>query len=108
MCRDDANAESVCSAFRRGHGSLIKVTAVAILSACVEDADGRVFDSAVIRFAMVRFDANVIWIDISEMNARADLERFADENVLSIFVADLHVVNANLRPIFPHPRFPLA
>ena len=57
---------------------------------------------------MVRFDANVVRIDISEVDMRADLERFADENVLSIFVADLHIVDPNLRPIFARPRFPLA
>ena len=57
---------------------------------------------------MIRFDADVIWIDIAEINVRADLERFADENVLSILVADLDVVDADLRPIFSHPRFPNA
>src|SRR5882762_4408096 len=107
MSRNNADAESVGATLGSGHRSLIKITAVAVAPACVQNADRRVFDSAVLGFAVVRFHANVIWSDVSEINMRTELERFADQNVLSIFVGDLHVVDANLRPIFPHSRFPL-
>ncbi len=49
----------------------------------------------------------MVWIDISKVNMRAHLKRFANDNVLSILVADLDIMNTNLRPISPHPRFPL-
>jgi len=47
-------------------------------------------------------------VDTAEKNVRAELERFADRNILSIFVTDLDVMNTDLRPIFAHSRFPLA
>src|SRR5207248_8379245 len=50
----------------------------------------------------------MLWIDRAEMNARAHFERFAHRNILSIFVADLHIINPDLRPILSDARFPLA
>src|SRR5437764_10186925 len=106
MGRHDADTETVSAAFGRGHCALIKITAVAVAAVCAQYADHRVFDSAVLGFAVIRLNPDVAWIDIAEENAGADFERFADGNVLSIFVADLHVVDPDLRPIFSHSRFP--
>ena len=50
----------------------------------------------------------MFWIDRTEMNSRADLQRFADRNIFPILVAYLDIENLHLRPIFPHLRFPLA
>src|SRR5207245_11208145 len=47
-------------------------------------------------------------IDSAEMDARAHFERFTHGNVLSTFIADLHIINTDLRPIFADTRFPLA
>src|SRR5438046_2840762 len=47
-------------------------------------------------------------IDRAEMDARTYFEGFADGNVLSIFIVDLHIINPDLRPIFADTRFPLA
>src|SRR5207302_6472905 len=80
MGRNNANAESVSAAFGRRHRSLIKITAVAVPSARVQNADHWVFDSAVVGLAVIRFNADVIRIDIAKINMGADFQRFADEN----------------------------
>src|SRR5438094_8139354 len=68
----------------------------------------RILDPAVFGFTVISLDPDMLWIDRAEMNARAHFERFAHRNILSIFVADLHIINPDLRPIFADTRFPLA
>src|ERR1700730_4569384 len=57
---------------------------------------------------MISLDPDMLRIDRAEMDARTDFEGFAHGNVLPVLVADLHVVDPNLRPIFADTRFPLA
>ena len=74
MSWDNADAESVGAAFRCGYCSLIKITAVAVAPAWIQNTDRRIFDSAIVGFAMIRFNADVVWIDIAQVDVRADLE----------------------------------
>ena len=45
---------------------------------------------------------------MDEILAFAELERFANQNTMPIFIPDLDVVDAHLRPILAGPRLPLA
>src|SRR5439155_19617258 len=86
-----------------------KIVTVSIcLARLIESSRRRVPDIAVIRFAVVRFHAHMLWIDCAEMNPRADLQRFADQNILSGHVAHLQLGNPHLRPISAYLLFPFA
>ena len=109
MCRHDTHAKAISAAFRRGDRSLINIIAVAICAAgLIEEGRRGISDVAVVNFTMVRLHAHVLWIDRSEMNARRNLQRFADQNALSIFVSDLDIRNLHCGPILAYLRFPLA
>src|SRR5437764_8449443 len=84
MRGDNTDTEAVGAAFRRGHCSLVQITAVTVAAAWIQNRNRRIFDSTVLGFAMIRLDAHVVWIDIAKKNVSADFERFADLNVLSV------------------------
>ena len=88
---------------------MVKIISIPIhLARLIEDGRRRIADIAVSCFAVVRFHPHMVWIDMAQMNAGADLQRLADQNILSIFVAHLHVGNLDLRPILAHLCFPVA
>src|ERR1700731_4284821 len=108
MRRHHADTKSVGSAFGGRDRSLIDVAAVAVLIALGQNRNARILDAPVFRFAVIRFHANVLRIDRSEMNSRPNLKGFAYRNIWSVLISNLHVVNAHLRPGFSDSRFPLA
>src|SRR5204862_7475867 len=104
--RNDADAEAVGSTVGSWDGPLVKVIPLAFRRrAPVENRHGRISDSAVVRFPVVGFDANMVGGNGAQMNLRGNLERFADLNILAISIADLNIKNAHLRPGFQHPPF---
>src|ERR1700730_16946964 len=106
---DNAHAEAVRAAFRGGGCSPIDISAVSIRSAAlIEEGRRGVANVAVIHFAVVGFHSHMLWIDRAQMNSRRDLQRFTDQNALSIFVPDLNIRNFYFRPILAYLRFPLA
>src|SRR5438874_8378529 len=108
MSGQDADAEAVSAGFARRNRAAIKISAVAILTGLAQHRDTRILDPAVFGFTMISFDPDMLRIDPAKMDARAHFEGFAHRNVLSIFVADLDIINTDLRPIFANTRFPLA
>ena len=108
MSRQDADTEAVGAGFAGRNRAAIQIAAVAILVRLVQHGDGRIFDPAVFGFTMVGLDSDILRIDRAEMDACADFEGFAHGNVLPVFVADLDVVDPDLRPIVADARFPLA
>src|SRR5438874_6670022 len=108
MSGQDADTEAVGAGFARRNRAAIQINAVAILTGLVQHRDTRILDPAVFGFTVISLDPDMLWIDRAEMNARAHFERFAHRNILSIFVADLHIINPDLRPILSDARFPLA
>src|SRR5581483_1008744 len=87
-----AHAKAVCAAFRRGDCSLVNVIPLTIGAAgLIEDSRRRIANVTIIRFAVVGFHTHMLWVDPTQMDARRDLQRFTDQNVLSIFVSDLNV-----------------
>src|SRR6266576_1435141 len=109
MRRHDAYAKAVGAAFARGNAALVNVISVAVgLATLIEYTGGWIKEVPVVHFAVICFDPHVLWIDFAQMNARADLQRFADRNALPIFVGYLHVGHLNLRPILSDLGFPLA
>src|ERR1700730_5708350 len=109
MRRHDAHAEAVRAAFRGGDCSLIIIIAVSIRAAAlIEESRRGIANVTVIHFAVVSFHSHLLWIDRAQMNSRRDLQRFTDQNALSIFVSDLNIRNFYFRPILAYLRFPLA
>src|SRR4029450_3969954 len=107
--RQNAHAEAVGAAFRGGDCSLINIIAVSIRSAAlIEDSRRRIANVAVIHFTVVGFHSHMLWIDSAPTNSRRDLQRFTDQNALSIFIAYLDIRNFYLWPILAYLRFPLA
>ena len=88
----DAHAKAIRPAFGGGDCSLVNVITVAIGAASlIEDSRRRIANVSVIRFAVVGFHPHMVWLDRAEMNVRRDLQRFADQNALSIFITDLDI-----------------
>ena len=88
---------------------MIEIIAVPIrLAALIKNSGSGIANLAIICFAVVRLDTHMFGIDSAEMNASAYLQRFADQDGLSIFVADLHIRNPHLWPILAHLRLPVA
>src|SRR5437762_11308204 len=108
MSGQDADTEAVGAGFARRNRAAIKISAVAILTGLAQHRDTRILDPAVFGFTVISFDPDMLRIDPAKMDARTDFQRFTHRNVLSILVADLHIINPDLRPIFAHTRFPLA
>ncbi len=109
MRRHNAHAKAVGAAFRRGNCSLVNIIAVSIRAAgLIEDSRRRIANVAIIHFAVVGFHSHMLRIDRAQMNSRRDLQRFTDQNALSIFVSDLNIRNFHFRPILAYLRFPLA
>src|SRR6476646_5391109 len=78
---NDADAETVGAAFSSRNASLVDVISVAIgLAALIEHSGCRIVEVAVVHFAVIGFYADVLRIDCAQMNARADLQGFADRN----------------------------
>src|SRR5207245_431266 len=103
MSRKYAHTEGIGAAFAGGDIAVIKVVTVLFVFALMQNSYRGMRDVGDIlfaRFAVVGFDAHMFWIDRAEMDFRGNLERVTDQNVVPIFVADLHVVDLHLRPIF--------
>src|SRR5436190_16096973 len=108
MSRQDADTEAVGAGFARRNRAAINIGAVAILTGLAQHRDTRILDPAVFGFTVISFDPDMLRIDPAKMDARTDFQRFTHRNVLSVLVADLHIINPDLRPIFADTRFPLA
>src|SRR4029453_5461402 len=107
--RQNAHTEAVGAAFRGRDCSLINIIAVSIRSApLIGGSRRKIWNVAVIPFTVVGFHSHMLWIDRAQMNSRRDLQRFADQNALSIFIAYLDIRNFYLWPILAYLRFPLA
>ena len=105
----DAHAKAVSAAFSRRDRSLVNIISVSIrATVLIEDGRRRITNVTVIHFAMVGFHSHMLWIDRAEMDSRRDLQRFPDQNALSIFVSNLNIRNFYFRPILADLRFPLA
>ena len=52
---------------------MINVAAVTVAAAGVQNHDRRILDSAVLGFAVVGLDPDVVWIDIAKVDVAADL-----------------------------------
>ena len=105
----DAHAKAVGTALCGRDCSLVNVITVSVCAAClIEESPGRIANVAVIHFAVVGFHSYMFWIDCAEMNPSADFQRFADGNILPIFITDLDLINFHLRPILADACFPLA
>lgn len=72
MSGKDADAEAVGAGFACGYGAAIQVAAVAVLAGLVQRRYRRVFDAAVVGFAVIRFNLHMLRIDRTEMNPGAD------------------------------------
>ena len=109
MRRHYAHAKAISAAFRSGNRSLVNVIAISIrASALIQNGRRGIANVTIIHFAVVRFHSHMLWIDRPEMNSRCDVQRFTDQNALSIFVSYLNIGNFYLRPILAYLRFPLA
>src|SRR5438874_422876 len=108
MSGQDADTEAVGAGFARRNRAAIQIDAVAILTGLAQHRDTRILDPAVFGFTVISLDSDMLRIDPAKMDARTDFERFAHRNVLPVLVADLHIINPDLRPIFADTRFPLA
>jgi len=109
MSGDNAHAEAIRAAFRGGDCSLINIIAVSVRAAAlIEEGCRGIANVTIIHFAMVGFHSHMLWIDRAEMDSRRDLQRFPDQNALSIFVSNLNIRNFYFRPILADLRFPLA
>src|SRR5439155_17765943 len=84
------------------------IAAPICLAALIQNSRGWIADVAVICLAVVRLHAHMVWIDGPRDELAPYLQRFTDQNVLSIFVDHLHLRNLHLRPIFAYLRLPLA
>src|SRR5947208_11749 len=108
MSGQDADAEAIGARFACRNRAAIQVAAVAILVSLVQRRDGWILNTAVFGFTMIGFDPDMLRIDGAEMDARAHFEGFAHGNVLPVLIANLDIVDPDLRPIFADTRFPLA
>src|SRR5438067_407007 len=108
MSGQDADTEAVGAGFARRNRAAINIGAVAILTGLAQHRDTRILDPAVFGFTVISFDPDMLRIDPTKMDPRTDFQRFAHRNVLSILIADLDLIDPDLRPIFADTRFPLA
>src|SRR5438477_1314752 len=109
MSVDNAHAKAVSAAFSRRDRSLVNIISVSILATVlIEEGRRRITNVTVIHFAVVGFHSHMLRIDRAQVDSRRDLQRFPDQNALSIFVSDLNIRNFYFRPILAYLRFPLA
>jgi hypothetical protein len=88
---------------------LVDIIAISIgAAALIKNGRRRIANITIIHFTVVSFYAHVLRIDRAQMHSRCDLQRFTDQNALSVFVSDLNVRNLHRRPILAYLRFPLA
>ena len=104
---DNPDAKPIGSALRRRDRPLIDVIPIPTLALTFcQLGDRRITQGVILRFAVLGFHPHMFWLNRSEMNRGRDLERFADLNLLSILVLDLHISDLDLRPVFSHLCFP--
>src|SRR5438067_10360303 len=74
MDRDDANTETIRATLRCRDDTAVNIIPLALSRRTLaQHSHGRILDSAVVGFAMIRFDSNMRGIHGSEMHASRNL-----------------------------------